>query len=306
MEQSILGVVVTSATEVIYGVSTWNPLQVSALWSSRAAQFFSAFCWALAVIATNISANSTAVGNDLAILLPSYINVRRGQYICAILGVAACPWIVQNSATSFTNFLGGYSVFLGPVAGVMLADYWILRKRRLDLAGLYGKEESVYWYTWGFNWRAVLAFALALVPNLPGFALKVNAKLDIPVGASYLLYVAFLIPLQGHFGTDPIMPCDSSSVVWPLGVIVSGSLYLFFNLLFPSSSLNSLSASRTFPTLVSSYPPHHTYNGHPHDDSDAERRSVVEEKKLDSRSSEKASSLEDSGGDVSVVPVVTR
>lgn len=69
----------------------------------------------------------------------------------------------------------------------MLADYWILRKRRLDLTALYGKEGSVYWYTRGFNWRAVFAFTLALVPNLPGFALKVNNKLDVPVGASYLL-----------------------------------------------------------------------------------------------------------------------
>lgn len=81
-------------------------------------------------------------------------------------------------------------MFLGPVAGVMLADYWILRGRRIDLAALYVQgERSVYWYRWGFNWRAVLAFSLALVPNLPGFALKVNKTLDVPVGASYLLYV---------------------------------------------------------------------------------------------------------------------
>lgn len=193
----------------------------------------------------------------------------------------------------------------------MLADYWILRKRRLDLAGLYGKKGSVYWYTWGFNWRAVLAFALALVPNLPGFALKVNSKLDIPVGASYLLYATSSLPVQVDMRTDRIMPRGYSSVVWPLGVIISGSLYLLFNLIFPSSSLNSRSASRTFPTFVSSnppsYPPHHTYDGYPHDDIDAEKRSVVgDEKKSDSRLSEKASSLESSGGDVSVVPVVTR
>lgn len=190
----------------------------------------------------------------------------------------------------------------------MLADYWILRKRRLDLAGLYGKQGSAYWYSWGFNWRAILAFSLALVPNLPGFALKVNKTLNVPVGASYLLYVAFLLSPPFGLNTECIIPCDRSSVVWPLGVIVSGSLYLLFNLISPSSSLDSPNASRTYPTLVSSYPPHHTYDGHPHDDSDVEKRSVVEdEKKLDSRSSEKtSSSLEGGGGDVSVVPVVTR
>ncbi|KAK0459011.1 NCS1 nucleoside transporter family [Desarmillaria tabescens] len=207
---AILGVVVTSAVKVIYGVTTWNPLQVCELWSSRAAQFFAAFCWALAVIATNISANSTAVGNDLMILFPEYINIRRGQYICAILGVAACPWIVQNSAKSFTSFLGGYSIFLGPVAGILLSDYFILRHRNLEIPALYRHGRGQYWYTSGFNWRAILAFTLALIPNLPGFAGKVNSHLHVPVGATYLF-----------------------SVVWPVGVVVASVLYLTFSFFFP-------------------------------------------------------------------------
>lgn len=86
-----LGVVVTSAVEVIYGVQTWSPLQVSALFGSRAAQFFSALCWALSVLATNIASNSTAVANDLMIVFPNYINIRRGQYLCAILGKLSIP-----------------------------------------------------------------------------------------------------------------------------------------------------------------------------------------------------------------------
>ncbi|SJK98341.1 related to uracil permease [Armillaria ostoyae] len=207
---AILGVVVTSAVQVIYGVTTWNPLQVCELWSSRAAQFFAAFCWSLAVVATNISANSTAVGNDLMILFPEYINIRRGQYICAILGVAACPWIVQNSAKSFTSFLGGYSIFLGPIAGILLSDYFILRHRNLEIPALYRHGRGQYWYTSGFNWRAVVAFTLALIPNLPGFAGKVNSHLHVPVGATYLF-----------------------SVVWPLGVVVASVLYLTFSFFFP-------------------------------------------------------------------------
>ncbi|KAK0220003.1 NCS1 nucleoside transporter family [Armillaria fumosa] len=207
---AILGVVVTSAVQIIYGVTTWNPLQVCELWSSRAAQFFAAFCWSLAVIATNISANSTAVGNDLMILFPEYINIRRGQYICAILGVAACPWIVQNSAKSFTSFLGGYSIFLGPIAGILLSDYFILRHRNLEIPALYRHGRGQYWYTSGFNWRAVVAFTLALIPNLPGFAGKVNSHLHVPVGATYLF-----------------------SVVWPLGVVIASVLYLTFSFFFP-------------------------------------------------------------------------
>lgn len=91
---AILGVVVTSATEVIYGKATWNPLQVSQLMENRAAQFFSALMWGFAVFSTNISANSTAVANDLMVIAPKYINIRRGQFICALLGLCTCPWIM--------------------------------------------------------------------------------------------------------------------------------------------------------------------------------------------------------------------
>lgn len=102
---AILGVVVTSAAEKIYGVKSFNPLtvrlpcrprvrsradpfdiQVSSLMDNRAAQFFSALMWALAAMVTNISANSTAVGNDLMVIFPRWISIRRGQYLCALLG----------------------------------------------------------------------------------------------------------------------------------------------------------------------------------------------------------------------------
>jgi len=217
---AILGVVVTSATQVIYGVSTWNPLQVCELWSSRAAQFFAAFCWALAVVATNISANSTAVGNDLAILFPRYINIRRGQYICALVGLATCPWIIQNSAASFTSFLGGYSIFLGPICGILLADYYVHRQRKLDVAALYSRESSPYWYTHGFNLRALGAFFLALIPNLPGFAAKVNDKTKVPIGATYVF-----------------------ALVWPVGVVVATVCYLVFNVAWPVHQLPGRTAS---------------------------------------------------------------
>ncbi|KAF8199212.1 NCS1 nucleoside transporter family [Mycena galopus ATCC 62051] len=206
---AILGVVVTSAVQVIYGVSTWNPLQVTELWNSRAAQFFAGFCWALSAIGANISANSTAVGNDLAILFPRYINVRRGQYICALVSLATCPWIIQNSATSFT---GGYTIFLAPICGIMLADYYIRQHWRLDVAALYRRESSRYWYTHGVNWRAVAAFILALIPSLPGFAAKINTKIKIPIGAKYIF-----------------------ALVWPVGVIVGGACYLLFCAVWPAT-----------------------------------------------------------------------
>lgn len=81
----VLGATVTSATEVIYGKVTWNPLEVAVLWNNRAAQFFAGLCWMFAVISTNISANSVSFSNDLALWFPKYINARRGAYVCCIL-----------------------------------------------------------------------------------------------------------------------------------------------------------------------------------------------------------------------------
>ena len=143
---------------MIYGQQTWNPLQVSLL-MHRAPMFFSAFCWALSVIATNISANTTAVGNDLMLAFPRYVNIRRGQFICIFIALATTPWNIQNSAKSFSSFLSGYSVFLGPPLGIMLVDYWVIRKRHLNLANLYQTgpgAELRYWK--GFNMRAIFAF----------------------------------------------------------------------------------------------------------------------------------------------------
>lgn len=109
---AMLGVVVTSCVEVIYGKATWNPLQVAAL-MGRAPKFFVGLCWGFSVLATNISANTTAVANDLMLAFPRFIDIRRGQYICIIIALATTPWNIQNNAASFTAFLSGYSVFLG-------------------------------------------------------------------------------------------------------------------------------------------------------------------------------------------------
>lgn len=209
-----LGVVVTSAAEVIYGVKTWNPLQVSVL-MHRAPMFFSAFCWCLSVIATNISANTTAVANDLMLAFPKYINIRRGQYLCIIIALATTPWNIQNSATSFTAFLSGYSVFLGPPCGVLLADFWVVRRRRLNLAAMYRLgpgTEQFYWH--GFNPRAVAAFVCGVIPTLPGFIRQIGgAKMGIAIEASYIY-----------------------CCVWPVGVTVAAAVYIVLNMVFPYKS----------------------------------------------------------------------
>lgn len=187
----VLGVTVTSATQAVYGVTTWNPLQVSRLWDNRAAQFFSALCWMFAVIGTNISANSVSFANDLSLWFPSFVNFRRGAYICCIISIAATPWNIQYSAASFSAFLSGYSMFLGPIAGIMMADFWVLRDLHLNLNALY-RHPDIYSYFKGFNLRAFAAFVAGIAPNLAGLA-NATGQNGMPVGATYIYSLNWLV-----------------------------------------------------------------------------------------------------------------
>ena len=113
------GIAVTSAGEVLYGEILWDPLRLIDKWDNRAAAFFASFSFILATLGTNISANSLSAANDMTVLFPNYIDIKRGQIICAIIGGwVLCPWEILASAPGFLSFMSGYTVFLGPFAGM--------------------------------------------------------------------------------------------------------------------------------------------------------------------------------------------
>jgi NCS1 family nucleobase:cation symporter-1 len=179
---AFIGVAATSAGHVKYGELNWDPMALIAHWPSRAARFFAAASFALAALGVNISANSLSAANDLTALFPQYVNIRRGQLICAVLSWALVPWKILKSAGSFLNFMAAYAVFLGPIASILVCDFWIVHKRKYDTLALY-QPHGIYRYSGGVNWRAVTAFVVGVVPNLPGFIQSINTDIDVGVGA---------------------------------------------------------------------------------------------------------------------------
>lgn len=150
-------------------------------WSSRSCRFFAAFSFALAALGVNISANSLSAANDLTALFPQYVNIRRGQLLCAVIAWALVPWKILKSAGTFLNFMSAYAVFLGPIAAIMVFDFYWVHKRKYDTLALY-QPGGIYHYWHGINWRAVTAFLVGVAPNMPGFIHSINTSIDVGVG----------------------------------------------------------------------------------------------------------------------------
>ncbi|RSK29796.1 NCS1 family nucleobase:cation symporter-1 [Hymenobacter metallilatus] len=196
---SFVGVVVTSATLVIYGQTIWDPVVLAARFESRGLVSVAMLAVALSTLATNIAANIVSPANDFANLNPQRISFKTGGYITGVLGLLIFPWklIADPSGYIFT-WLVGYSALLGPIGGILIADYYLLRQQQLDVPDLY-RTEGRYTYQNGVNRRAVLALVIGILPNIPGFLQAVGA---VPAGAvwpwlaglySYAWFVGFFL-----------------------------------------------------------------------------------------------------------------
>ncbi|EXJ76968.1 hypothetical protein A1O3_10125 [Capronia epimyces CBS 606.96] len=198
----LFGIICTSAAKVVYGEYIWDPVSLIALWdgpSGRCGAFFVGLSWVVAQIGTNLSANVISCANDMASLCPKYINIRRGAIIVTITGSwIMVPWKIVHSAESLLTFMGGMAVFLVPVASILAADFWITKRRHIDVPALYQRHGRYRYNQAGTNWRAVAAFLVAVTPNLPGLAHAVNPKLHIG-GAKYIYDVFYFWGLFSAF-----------------------------------------------------------------------------------------------------------
>ena len=171
---SFIGVVVTSATVIIYGEMIWDPLVLAGKFSSKFLVSFAMIAVALSTLATNIAANIVSPANDFAHLAPSKINFRIGGYITGVIGILILPWklIADPSGYIFT-WLIAYSSLLGPVGGIMIADYYFIKKQQLKVNELYEAKAS-YTFAGGYHMAAIIALLAGIVPNIPGFLIAIH------------------------------------------------------------------------------------------------------------------------------------
>jgi nucleobase:cation symporter-1, NCS1 family len=168
---SFIGIAVTAATIVVFGKAVWDPvvLVTKLTGDIPALLILAMFVIAIAQISTNMAANVVSPSFDFSNLAPKSISFRSGGIITAVIGIVSFPWLILETAGSYVfTWLVGYGSLLGAIGAVMIVDYWILRKRQLDLAELY-KLNGRYSYSGGWNWRAIAAVLIGVIPVLPGF-----------------------------------------------------------------------------------------------------------------------------------------
>lgn len=171
---SFIGVVVTSATAIVYGTTIWDPVALAGKFENKILVTVAMIAVAISTLATNIAANIVSPANDFANLSPKKINFRTGGYITGIIGILIMPWklIADPNGYIFT-WLIAYSSLLGPVGGIMIADYYFIRKQSLHTDELY-KHSGIYSFANGFNTNAIIALLCGILPNLPGFLLQIK------------------------------------------------------------------------------------------------------------------------------------
>src|SRR5258705_2962314 len=163
---SFIGVVVTSATAIVYGSTIWDPVQLAGRFENKLMVTFAMLAVAISTLATNIAANIVSPANDFSNLAPNKINFRVGGYITGVIGVLIFPWKLIADPTGYIfTWLIAYSSLLGPVGGIMIGDYYFIRRQKLVVDDLY-QHEGQYSFGNGVNKYAIIALLCGILPNV--------------------------------------------------------------------------------------------------------------------------------------------
>ncbi|MFH0795169.1 MAG: cytosine permease, partial [bacterium] len=177
---AFIGIAVTSATFVIFGRYIWDPVALLAEFHSKSVVILSMLSLSIATLTTNIAANVVSPANDFSNVWPRRISFKLGGTITGIIGILIMPWrLLERPDVYIFTWLIGYGALLGPIGGVLIADYFMVRRAHLHLKDLYLKIGR-YSYHGGFNLVAILALLMGIWPNVPGFLVQVGLLKDVP------------------------------------------------------------------------------------------------------------------------------
>jgi len=199
---AFISVAVTSATVTIYGEAIWNPVDLA----GRMGGFtvvIALVALVVATLTTNLAANVVAPAYGFSNLAPSRISFRMGGYITAAVGIAIFPWkLVEDAGAYIFTWLVGYSALLGPIAGILITDYFLLRKMRLDVDDLF-RADGAYRGANGWNIAGLAAFAIGVMPNAPGFLHAAGALNSVPAVFDgiyiYAWFVGFAVAAVAYY-----------------------------------------------------------------------------------------------------------
>ena len=215
---AFIGVAVTSATIVIFGKAIWDPVELISRIGAPGVIIFGALVILAAQLTTNMAANVVSPSNDFSNLSPRRISYVTGGLITAVVGILMMPWRLYSDAAAYIfTWLIGYSSLMGALGGILIADYWIVRRQQLAVRDLF-LTDGRYSYVNGVNWRAIAALVLAVLPVVPGFIRAATTPggqvadptfLDklytyawfVTFGLSFVLYLV-LMRVRAHAVTD--------------------------------------------------------------------------------------------------------
>jgi nucleobase:cation symporter-1, NCS1 family len=194
---SFIGVAVTSASAVLFGQPIWDPVELLGKFNQPVVAFIALIALLVATLNTNVAANVVSPSNDFSNLNPRRISFRTGGLITGVIGVLLMPWKLLGDFSAYIfGWLVGYSALLGPIAGVMIADYFLVRRSRLKVSDLY-RRGGLYEYDNGLNLRAVVALAAGVAIALMGLAVPALRLLYdyawfVGFGVAGAVYVALM------------------------------------------------------------------------------------------------------------------
>jgi NCS1 family nucleobase:cation symporter-1 len=231
----LVGVITTSATVIVYGDAIWDPVALTAKLDNPIALIIMLAALALATLTTNVAANVVSPSYDFSNAWPRRISFRTGGIITGIIGILIMPWNLLNDPNAYIfTWLGTYGGATGAIAGVIMVDYWWMRRNKFRLADLY-KPDGVYRYARGWNWIAVVSLLVGVFFAIGG-AYSTTDGAPFPSGG----IVPFLKPLYDYS--------------WVVGLVVSGALYAILTLTVGKKHVADQLAQVASPTAPAASP----------------------------------------------------